>query len=230
MLFAHLPYLRFPSSQALLGTAAVFDNMGCRLQIHALGNTAVRQALEVVRTLKPAAGASLEHVMVLGRSDLDAFADVPVVASLQPGFIPHYADALEAQGIVPSLHAFPLASLAKRGVKVAISSDAPCGHADPLHNIRCAVHRTAGDGRQIDPREALDVSSAVAAASLGAAQAIGLPPSPLQAGACATFTLLNGHPLDPVSRVVETWIDGRCVWSASRDIDKISAISIQQEA
>lgn len=212
---AHLPYLRFPSSQILLDTAAIFDTIGCRLQIHALGNTAVRQALEVVSALKPAAGASLEHVMVLGTSDLDAFADVPVVASLQPGFIPRYADAIEAQGVVPSLHAFPLASLARRGVKIAISSDAPCGHGDPLHNIRCAVNRMDYGGRQIDPREALGVSSAIAAASLGAAQAIGLRPSPLLAGECATFTVLNGHPLDLASRVVETWIDGRCVWSAS---------------
>lgn len=211
----HLPYLRFPSSQALLDTATVFDDMGCRLQIHALGNTAVRQALEVVRALKPGAGASLEHVMVLGASDLQAFDGVPVVASLQPGFIPHYADAIEAQGVLPSLHAFPLGSLAAHGVRIAISSDAPCGHGDPLHNIRCAVNRLTHDGRQIDPREAVDISTAVAAASLGAAQAIGLRPSPLLAGERATFTLLDGHPLEPASRVVETWIDGRCVGSAA---------------
>ncbi len=212
---AHLPYLRFPTSQALLDTATLFDDMGCRLQIHALGNTAVRQALEVVRTLKPSLGASLEHIMFLGPSDFEAFDGVDVVASLQPGFIPRYADAIEAQGVVPSLHAFPLGSLVRRNVSVALSSDAPCGNGDPLHNIRCAVNRQTYDGRTVDDREAIDISTAVAAAAFGTRRAIGLRPSPLLPGERATFTLLDGHPMDPASRVIETWIDGKCVWSAS---------------
>ena len=134
----YLPYLRFDDLDDLIGRAKVFTDKGYRLVMHALGNVAGRQAVEVIKKLKPV-GASVEHLLIMDDEGLDIFAGCGAVASLQPGFIPYYAHAIERQGAIPYLKAFPLRSLLERGVPICISSDGPCAADDPLHNIRRAV-------------------------------------------------------------------------------------------
>jgi len=148
-----MPYLRFNDPAELSRRARFFTEKGYRLVMHAIGNDAVSQAVQVVKELGVGSNSSIEHVLIMDREGLDPFASCGAVASIQPGFIPFYADAIEKRGIVPYLKAFPLRSLSERGVPICITSDGPCGADDPLHNIRRAVDRKKADGSVFDPEE-----------------------------------------------------------------------------
>jgi predicted amidohydrolase YtcJ len=203
-----LPYQRFTDDHDLLERAAFFTDKGYRLVIHALGNVAARQAARLINALKPTGGASVEHLLVMDEKDLDCFAGCASVASIQPGFIPGYADAIERMGALPYLKAFALQSMKKRGIPICISSDGPCGPDDPLYNARRAADRMKPDGTMLDPDEMISREDALAAASIGGSLSMGMNNEGLCAGAPATFCVVDGDPFSDSSRVVQTWIDG----------------------
>ena len=203
-----LPYLRFEDTNDLIDRARVFTDKGYRLVIHALGNVAARQASEAVKRLNPV-GASVEHMLVMGEEDLDLFAGCGAVASIQPGFIPMYAKAVERQGVIPYLKAWAIKSLLKRGVSVCISSDGPCGPNDPLYNMRRAVDRKKSDGSMLDPDERTSEEQALTAATIGGSRSLGIKNDGLCEGAPATFCIVDGDPFSESRLVVQTWIDGK---------------------
>ncbi|MFH2067188.1 MAG: amidohydrolase family protein [Pseudomonadota bacterium] len=205
----HMPYLRFKDPVELSRQAGLFTEKGYRLVMHALGNVAANQAAQVVKELGVGSGASIEHVLIMDNEGLDPFASCGAVASIQPGFIPYYADAIEKRGIIPYLKAFPLRSLSERGVRICISSDGPCGADDPLHNIRRAVDRKKADGSVFDPDERISEVQALAAGTFGGSSSLGLKNDGLIEGAPATFCIVDGDPFSDMSRVVQTWIDGK---------------------
>lgn len=204
-----LPYQRFTNIEELIKCAYDFTDKGYRLVIHALGNVAARQAAAAINRLKPTGGASVEHLLVMDDEDLDVFAGCGAVASLQPGFIPHYADVIERMGAVPYLKPFPLRSLMNRSVPVCISSDGPCGPDDPLFNMRRAVDRKTPDGSIFDPDERISEADSLAAVTFGGSDSMGIGNQGLQSGAPATFCIVDGDPFAESSRVVQTWIDGK---------------------
>ena len=206
------PYLRFRDSEELIMRARFFTERGYRLVMHALGNTAARQAADIVGRLRPVGGASVEHLAVLGERDMDIFAGCGAVASIQPGFIPFYAHLFEAMGVIPYLKPFPLKSLSDRGVAVCISSDGPCAGVDPLHNIRRAVDRRRLDDTVFVESEAITKEQALTAASIGGSLSMGNRNDGLVTGAPATFCIVSGDPFLDTSSVVQTWIDGRRVY------------------
>jgi hypothetical protein len=207
-----MPYLRFNDPAELSRRARFFTEKGYRLVMHAIGNDAVNQAVQVVKELGAGSNSSVEHVLIMDREGLDPFASCGAVASIQPGFIPYYADAIEKRGIVPYLKAFPLRSLSERGVRICISSDGPCGADDPLHNIRRAVDRKKTDGSVFDPEERISEVQALAAGTFGGSSSLGLKNDGLIEGAPATFCVVDKNPFSDTSRVVQTWIDGKRVY------------------
>lgn len=208
----YLPYLRFADTGELVRRAGFFMDRGYRLVMHALGNVAASQAACVVRELGAGAVSSIEHVLVMDHGGLDPFAASGAVASIQPGFIPFYADTIERMGAVPYLKTFPLRSLLDRGVCICISSDGPCAADDPLHNIRRAVDRKKPDGSVLDPEERISEVQALAAGTLGASSSLGLKNDGLCEGASATFCVVDRDPFSESSRVVQTWIEGERVY------------------
>jgi predicted amidohydrolase YtcJ len=203
-----LPYLRFKDTNELTAQASFFADKGYRLVIHALGNIAALQAAQVIKAVRPAGGASVEHMLVLNEGDIDTFAETGAVASIQPGFIPGYADSIERMGAIPYMKTFPLKSLLKRGVPICISSDGPCGPDDPLFNARRAVDRKKTDGSMLDPDERISREDALAAATIGGSLSVGIGNDGLSEGAPATFCIVNGDPFSDSSSVIQTWIDG----------------------
>lgn len=205
-----LPYQRYPDTDELINRAGVFADKGYRLVMHALGNVAACQAAQAVQNLGMGGGSSIEHVMLMHPGGLDTFAGCGAVASLQPGFIPFYAETIERMGVIPPyLKVIPLRSLMDRGVSVCISSDGPCASDDPLHNIRRAVDRKRMDGTMFDPGEAISEIEALTAGTIGGSRSLGLKNDGLVEGAAATFCVVDGDPFSDNSRVVQTWIDGK---------------------
>jgi predicted amidohydrolase YtcJ len=205
----YLPYLRFEDEKDLTRRVRFFTDKGYRLVMHALGNVAASQAARVVKALGVGARSSIEHMLVMSPEDLDFFAGCGAVASIQPGFIPFYADTIERMGAIPYLRTFALRSLLTHGVTVCISSDGPCGADDPLHNIRRAVDRRKLDGTVFDPEESISEIQALTAGTIGGSHSLGIKNEGLIEGSPATFCVVDGDPFSDSSRVVQTWIDGK---------------------
>ncbi len=209
----YTPYLRMDTA-TLTRRLDVLAAHAVRPRIHAVGNHA---ASCTCKSLSEAGvrDVTIEHLTFLKDRDVDAVAATGAVASLQPGFIERFGKSILDRKLVPDLRAYPAASLLRAGVPLAFSSDNPCGPLDPLRNIRMAAERRISDGRVVDAREAVTIEEAVAAYTLGGFQAIhGVAGRGLDAGAAADFVILDGHPMLPASRVVETWIGGRLAWPA----------------
>jgi predicted amidohydrolase YtcJ len=210
----HMPYMRLEARE-LAGRLATLAGHGVRPKIHAVGNhAAVSAADALVEVGAPA--ATLEHLTFLSDRDISRVARASAVASMQPGFIDRFGADILDRGMTPRLRAYPLASLRRAGVAVALSSDNPCGPLPPLDNIRKAVLRQLGDGRVVDAPEAIALAEAIEAYTVIGHRAIhGHLGQGIAPGAVADLAIVSGDPLAAQTQVLQTWIAGRQVWPAA---------------
>lgn len=181
---------------------------------HVIGDAAMTAVVEgferVVAELGgpavAACGHRLEHVEMITPEQASKLGDWGVLASVQPGFdaawggdTGMYATRL---GVERARGLNPFASMAARGVSLAIGSDAPVTALSPWQALQAAVHhRTPGSG--ISPR------AAFSAATRGAWRAGGVRDGvagTLVPGAPASFAiwdageLVVASPTDTVAR------------------------------
>ncbi len=149
---------------------------GIATQIHAIGDAAVRAALEV---LGPAAGRTtlmprVEHAQLVADADVPRFAALGVAASMQPVHIRSDAEkARRLWGARADARAFPIAALARSGAVVAFGTDAPVEPIDPWPGLACTVTRSAPSWPTGTPplgaRNAIALWRAIRAACVGPA-------------------------------------------------------------
>jgi hypothetical protein len=125
----------------LVGSAA---DVEIATQIHAIGDAAVRAALEV---LAPSAARvplmpRIEHVQLLDPADRSSFAAAGIVASVQPVHLG--SDAAQARmlwGARAERSGYTWRSIARSGAVIAFGTDAPVEPFDPWPGIALAVRR-----------------------------------------------------------------------------------------
>ena len=151
-------------------------------QIHAIGDAALRHALDALEPVAPQTGpmARVEHVQVANERDLPRFAAARIGASIQP--IHLRTDREKAHAAWGKARAerdsFRLSSLIDAGATIAFGTDAPVEPADPWPGIALAVTRVASswpDHRPFAPSEAIDLAAALRAATIGPATLAGDP-------------------------------------------------------
>jgi hypothetical protein len=125
--------LSFVDPESLKEHVALLDAEGFQVHIHAIGDRAVREALDAVEAARVANGPSglrhhLAHLQVVHPGDLDRFAALGAVANFQPLWA--CADEQMVELTMPFLGAersamqYPISSLLRRG-PVAFGSDRP---------------------------------------------------------------------------------------------------------
>ncbi len=150
---------------------------GISTQIHAIGDAAVRAALDA---LIPTSGhvpfmPRIEHVQLLDPADRPRFATGGVVASVQPSHLGSDADkARRLWGERAERYGYPWRSIADTGAVLAFGTDAPVESFDPWPGIALAVRRE--DPRwpsgtpPFAPDEELTIDRAIRAACLDPAR------------------------------------------------------------
>lgn len=135
---------------------------GITSQMHAIGDAAVRAALELLADQPDTRlRRRIEHAQLVHPADVARFGALGIAASVQPVHLrSDAAPARQAWGARAEL-AFPLAGLAAGGALIPIGTDAPVEPFDPWPGIAVAVCRR-------DPFRLTD-------APLGAVHAIDLP-------------------------------------------------------
>jgi hypothetical protein len=139
--------LRIPERE-IPERVARWASRGWPVALHAIGDRAVTLALEALeRAPRPRFGAHrIEHAQVVRRSDLPRFAQVGIVASVQPG---HWRDdrpMLTARlGDRAEVVLHPLASFARSGAALVFGSDWPVSGWDPTAILAAATDLERGD-------------------------------------------------------------------------------------
>jgi predicted amidohydrolase YtcJ len=159
------------------------DALGFQLHYHALGDRAVRESLDAVEAARKANGDSdlrhtLAHIQVIHPDDIPRFAELGVVANMQPLWARHepQMDMLTVPflGTRRSAWQYPFGSLQRAGSLLASGSDWPVSTANPLEIIHTTVNRApaGATGPSALPflgEQALSLADALIAHSLGTA-------------------------------------------------------------
>jgi predicted amidohydrolase YtcJ len=143
--------------------------------VHAIGDRANERALDALEAVQPSGWhgrAAIEHAQLLRRADLERFARLGIVASVQPEHAMDDRDVADRYWAGRTARAFMLRDLAAAGVELALGSDAPVATLDPWVAIAAAVGRTR-DGREPwHPEQAVELGVALAASTDGAGSVV----------------------------------------------------------
>ena len=193
----------------------VADAHGWQVQIHAVGDAAVRTALDAYQSAAAVNGPRdrrhrIEHIETIDPADIPRFGRLGVVASMQP----YHADPNPNQSEVWARKIGPerasrgwvWRSLIDAGATVAFGSDWPIMSFSPFLILNTAVNRTRPDGTPPGgwlPEQRLSVEQALHAYTQGSAFAefSDARKGTLQPGVLADVVVLDA---DPFSLPIET--------------------------
>ncbi|MSO61388.1 MAG: amidohydrolase [Acidobacteria bacterium] len=147
---------RFTAEQ-LNQTVSLLDREGWQVMTHALGDAAVRMALDAYEAAAranpvPARGRRhrIEHIETIDPADVPRFGKLGVIASMEPVHATPSATPGDVWstnlGAERASHGWLWASIAKAGGRLAFGSDWPVMTLDPLMGLQVAVNRTTVEG------------------------------------------------------------------------------------
>ncbi len=180
--------LSFVDPELLKGYVIRLDREGFQVHFHAIGERAVREALDAVQAAREANGPNdnrhhIAHIQVIHPNDIPRFRRLGVVANGQPLWA-----TLEGQmvnltmpfiGPERSGWQYPFGSLVRSGAVLAFGSDWSVSSPNPLWEIGVAVNRLAPrtypylagpEATEVFvPEERIDLPTAIHAFTMGSA-------------------------------------------------------------
>ena len=207
------PYSDDPSQSGKLfwdpdqyqATVATLDSRGLQIFTHAIGDKAVRLALDAYQKAADVnktkdARPRIEHIETISAQDIDRFGKLGVVASMQP--LHSYPDedtlSIWARNIGPERATRPWVwrSIEQKGGVLAFGSDWPVVTLNPWPGVQTAVTRQTSEGEPVGgfvPQQRLSLDDTIRAYTLGAAFAGRREKTEgsLEAGKVADFIVLD---------------------------------------
>ena len=211
---------------------AELDRHGFQVHFHALGDRAVREALDAVQAARKANGPSahrhhLAHLQVVHPEDVRRFAELGATANIQPFWACHepQMDELSIPLLGPerALWQYPFKALLTSGAMLAAGSDWPVTTPDPILGVHVAVNRVAPgeDGEPLIAGERLSLAEAMTAYTAGSARVNHLDETGrIAPGMLADLAVLDRNPFDGneseihQTRTVATYVGGQVVFEA----------------
>jgi predicted amidohydrolase YtcJ len=213
---------------------AELDRRGFQLLTHAIGDHAVRTALDAyenaeTRNHKRDHRPRIEHIETISKADIPRFGKLGVIASMQPLHSYPDADTLDvwAHNVGPdrATRAWAWKSISDAGGHLAFGSDWPVVTLNPWEGVQTAVTRQTSGGTPeagFVPEQRLTVAQVIEGYTLGAAFAGRREKSEgsLEIGKLADLIILsqNIFDVDPhkigATRIVTTIVGGQLVYQA----------------
>jgi predicted amidohydrolase YtcJ len=171
----------------LRAAVTAIDARGFGVHVHAIGDRAVRDALDAFAAARAANGPTqgrhhIAHIQVVHPDDVPRFRALGVAANCQPLWAcnePQMTDlTVPFLGPERTGWQYPFGSLAASGAQLCFGSDWPVSSANPLWEMHTAVNRTAPPGYPYGgpdsdepflPAERVSLPTAIAAFTIGSA-------------------------------------------------------------
>lgn len=157
------------------------DREGFQVHVHAIGDRAIREALDAFEAARDRNGAGdgrhhIAHIQVVHPRDVPRFSALGVVANAQPFWacLEEYQRDLTIPYLGPerSSWQYPFASLVRSGARLAFGSDWTVSSPNPLLQIEVATTRVSPEDRSAEPflpDEKLDLPTSLRAFTAGSA-------------------------------------------------------------
>jgi predicted amidohydrolase YtcJ len=222
--------LSFVDPGKLPSYVTALDRVGFQVHFHALGDRAVREALDAVEAAHRSNGRSdnrhhLAHLQVVHADDISRFARCGAAATIQPLWATHepQMDTLTIPflGADRAARQYPFADLVRSGAIVAGGSDWPVSSPNPWEAIHVAVNRrTAASAHPMfQPEQRLEIDAALCAYTRAAAYVNHLDDTgTLRLGYAADLVVVDQDPYttraDRLAGITVdmTYVDGRKVF------------------
>jgi predicted amidohydrolase YtcJ len=216
----------------LTEAAAAMDAAGFQLHLHAIGDAAIRLALDAIEAVAARNGprdrrATIAHTHLVHPDDLPRFRQLGVVANLEPLWAQRNAIMVELTeprlGPERSRWQYPIGSLLRSGAAVSFGSDWPVSSHVPLEGVAVAVTRRGASGpaarEAFLPEQAITLDQALTAYTSGTAHQAGeeADAGRIAVGQRADLALVSADlaTLPPEelhdAAVVGTWVAGQQV-------------------
>ena len=228
--------LSYVDPEELCEVVTRLDAEQFQLHFHAIGDRAVREALDAVAAARGANGANdhrhhIAHLQVMHPADVPRFSALNVTANMQALWAAHepQMDELTIPFIGPQRAArqYLFGDLARSGARLAAGSDWAVSSANPLRAIHVAVNRalpgaTGGDAEPFLPEQGLDLAEALGAYTIGSAYVNHTDgeTAVLEPGRLADLIVLDRDPFSVPPgeiaglRVLATYVEGERVYAA----------------
>ncbi len=225
--------LSFVDPMALRDHVTRLDAEGFQVHFHALGDRAVREALDAIEAARAANGPTdgrhhLAHLQVVHPEDIPRFAQLGAVANIQPLWAAHEPQMDELT--IPFLGdrraswQYPFGDLLRSGARVAAGSDWSVSSPDPLQGIHVAVNRVAPgtDNEPLYAHNRISLAEAMTAYTAGSAYVNHQDDvtGRLDVGQFADLAILDHDPFTAPpediahTRVVSTYVEGDLIYEA----------------
>jgi predicted amidohydrolase YtcJ len=205
------------------------DKLGFEIHLHAIGDAAVRSALDAIENVLKVNGARdrrpvIAHAQLVDSDDLARFAELGVIACFQPQWAT--SDPVMIKLTLPRLgeirgpEQYRIASIIESGAAISFGSDWPVSNPSVIAGIRTAITRQDSNGLPEHgwiPAERITIDAALHAATHGVAyqaNAEGMRGS-LFSGYSADLVWLSADPLRTAPSeladiaIQGTWLSGR---------------------
>lgn len=208
------------------------DAAGLQICTHAIGDQGISMILDLYSEVVKAHGDAdrrfrIEHAQHMAAKDFDRFAQLHVIASVQPY---HAIDdgrwAEKRIGHDRSSRTYAFRTFLDHGVRLAFGTDWDVAPLNPMLTVYAAVTRATLDGKNPNgwfPEQKLTVPEAVAAYTMGSAYAEfqEKEKGSITPGKLADLVLLSDDifSIDPAKirdvTVLKTIVGGRVVWDSA---------------
>jgi len=201
-----------------------YHDAGMQVAIHAQGDRAIRDVLDVYEAVLEASPRNdhrhrIEHGGLFPADELERAARLGVTPSWHINYIYYYGEALRDEIVGPQRAniSMPIAAAQVHGHRSSLHNDSPMYPAEPLRLMRTAATRMTRNGERIGKDLAITVDEAIKAVTINPAWQLFLEDKvgSLEAGKLADLVVLSENPLktDPERldriRIIETYREGR---------------------
>jgi len=209
------------------------DKANLQVTVHAIGDSAIHELLDIYERIIAENGPKdrrlrIEHAQHLAKADIVRFAQLGVIASVQPYHAiddGRWAEEVIGPERIKTTYAFK--SLLDAQAKLAFGSDWAVAPAAPLLGIYAAVTRRTLDDKNPEgwvPEQKVTVEQALQAYTIDAAYAAFEEDikGSLEVGKLADFVVLNEDitKIEPAkikdSKVLQTWVGGQKVFDSKK--------------
>jgi hypothetical protein len=205
------------------------DAAGLQLCTHAIGDAGISIILDIYADIEKAHGPGdrrwrIEHAQHMAAGDFDRFAQLKVIASVQPYQAIDDGRWAEARiGHDRASRTYAFRTFLNHGVRLAFGTDWDVAPLNPMWTLYAAVTRATLDGKNSNgwfPEQKLTIKEAIEAYTMGSAYAEfqDKVKGSIAPGKLADMVLLSDDVLaiEPVKirdvMVLKTWVGGKLIY------------------